>query len=103
MNLVIITSACVSGTAVATYAVAEVASITNTKKTLEDNVFSFVTDMDCSTIDKLNYNSKYCKKLPEPKIKPLKTSYCYGTLDNVNCYNEPSINPNDVLIGTYTY
>lgn len=102
-------SACTSGifesSNLALYMTLETASIAETKKTLVDNTLSYFTDMDCSTIGYMYEGKEYCnpKKKKQYKYKPMKTAYCYQSIANVNCYTEPSNNPNDILTSTYTY
>lgn len=86
------------------YLFTETASIAGTKKTIADNALSLITGMDCSTVDHIYKDKKYCQKIkPRYEYKPVKTAYCYKSIAKVDCYTEPSKNKNDILTGTYTY
>ena len=66
---------------------AEVASVVNTDKTLTDHVASNLTGHDCSTV-KVKSRGKYCidqNSIPAPQP----AVYCYRSLGDINCYENP--------------
>lgn len=78
-------------------AVVETALIINTDKTLVDHVASMANDMDCSTL-RAQKGGHYC--MPHYENQPVVPAlYCYRTLADVTCYDRPSTNPADRLVG----
>lgn len=75
----------------------EAVSIVNTQKTLGDHFLSLTSGQDCSTL-RAQKGGHYCVERyeNEPVAEPL---YCYRTLAAVTCYDRPSTNPRDRLVG----
>ena len=67
------------------YGEAEAVSLMATKKTLTDNVVSYYSGKDCSTLRK-EQGLAYCK---EDQVIPKANVYCYQTLGSVTCYDRP--------------
>lgn len=90
--------ACGSGPEnVATLGAVEAAVIINTDKTIVDHFASMANDMDCSTI-RAQQGGHYC--MPRYENQPVVPAlYCYRTLADVTCYDRPSTNPADRLVG----
>lgn len=76
---------------------AEAVVIINTDKTIVDHFASMANDMDCSTI-RAQQGGHYC--MPRYENQPVVPAlYCYRTLADVTCYDRPSTNPADRLVG----
>lgn len=75
----------------------EAVSMINTQKTLGDHFISMTSGQDCSTL-RAKQGGHYCVERyeNEPVAEPL---YCYRTLAAVTCYDRPSTNPRDRLVG----
>lgn len=59
-----------------------------TDRTVVDEVYSFVTDRDCSTIRAMN-GDYYCREhLPTNKVVETRL-YCYRSLGSITCYDQP--------------
>lgn len=98
MALVLLVGACKPmAEAAPPLALAEAALIINTDKTLTDHIASMANDMDCSTL-RAQKGGHYCMPRYEnqPEVPAL---YCYRTLAAVTCYDRPSTNPADRLVG----
>ena len=87
-------------------AAGEAVSWLATDKFLSDHVASLSTGKDCSLARKLSGEGKYC--MTELEIeranRPAWTAqkvYCYRSLAAPACYDRPSPNPRDALIGVY--
>lgn len=75
----------------------EAVSVINTDKTVVDHVMSLASRQDCSTI-RAQQGGHYCVERYENK--PMAEAlYCYRTLAAVTCYDRPSTNPRDRLVG----
>lgn len=64
---------------------AEVVSVMTSKKTITDHVVSYMSGKNC-TFMRTNQGLTYCEedeKFPKPPI------YCYKTLGEVTCYDQP--------------
>lgn len=89
-----------------TWGAGEVISVMATGKTMEDHIFSFVTDKDCSIARAMSGEGKFCmtpvelERAARPKYGIQKV-YCYKSLAAANCYDRPSPYPTDTLIGIY--
>ncbi|MGC2857721.1 hypothetical protein ACM64Y_19800 [Novispirillum sp. DQ9] len=71
--------------------------IINTDKTVVDHFASMANDMDCSTI-RAQQGGHYC--MPRYENQPMVPAlYCYRTLADVTCYDRPSTNAADRLVG----
>lgn len=79
------------------FVVLDAVSLINTDKTIIDHIAGGVTGEDCSTLRSMD-GGHYCQPHYEnkPVAEPL---YCYRTLAKVTCYNQPSPNPADRLVG----
>lgn len=67
---------------------ADVATMSMTGKTMVDNIYSFVSGRDCSTIRAMN-GDYYCREyLPDNTVIETRL-YCYHTLGNITCYDQP--------------
>ncbi|WP_207458936.1 hypothetical protein [Azospirillum sp. SYSU D00513] len=77
---------CAAGPVVgAAVAGAQVASLSSTKKTLDDHVASGILGEDCSTIS-LAETGRYCNE----RVKVDRSNlYCYRTLADVECHHIP--------------
>ncbi|MBL93921.1 MAG: hypothetical protein CFH06_01114 [Alphaproteobacteria bacterium MarineAlpha3_Bin5] len=82
--LAIVLNGCVIGSA--GFPVAsqiEVLTLMNTEKTISDNIVSYVSGKDCSSVRR-ERGLSYCK---EDALQPPKTKrYCYKELSKVTCY-----------------
>lgn len=84
----------------------ETISLISTGKTMEDHLFSVVTDKDCSIERAVKGEGKFCmtpvelERAARPKWGVQKI-YCYQSLALPTCYDRPSPYPTDVLIGIY--
>lgn len=79
------------------FAILDMTSVMMTKKTTFDHIAQFLTGEDCSTL-RADNGGHYCQ--PWYENKPIVPQlYCYRTLANVDCYETPSPNPGDRLIG----
>jgi len=67
------------------YAEVEGVTVMATKKTITDNIASYYSGKDCSTLRK-NQGLTYCK---EDQVHPKANVYCYTTLGKVTCYDRP--------------
>lgn len=75
----------------------EMLSVINTDKTLIDHVSSWTSGQDCSTL-RAQQGGYYCMEHYENR-ELMPTLYCYRSLGSVTCYNQPSPNPGDRLVG----
>lgn len=96
--LLLLLGACASGAETTTgLAAAEALVIINTDKTIVDHFASMANDMDCSTL-RAQQGGHYC--MPRYENQPVVPAlYCYRTLADVTCYDRPSSNPADRLVG----
>ena len=60
-------------------------SVMATEKTMTDHIVSMASGKDCSTLRK-EQGLTYCK---EDEVVPKMNVYCYRTLGEVNCYEQP--------------
>lgn len=83
--------------AAAPLVVVDAVSLINTDKTLIDHIAGGLSGQDCSTLRSME-GGHYCQPHYEnkPVVPPL---YCYRTLAKVTCYDRPSPNPADRLVG----
>ncbi len=87
-------------------AAGEAVSWLATDKFLSDHVSSLATGKDCSLSRKLSGEGKYCMTELEIEranrpVWSVQKTYCYGSLASATCYDRPSPNPADRLIGVY--
>lgn len=78
-------------------AVLDGAVLMHTDKTMIDHVVSATSGQDCSTL-RAQKGGHYCRPIYEnqPTVAAV---YCYRTLAAVTCYDRPSVNPGDKLVG----
>ena len=76
-------------------------SVVNTQKTLDDHLMSLITGKDCSTV-RASMGDHYCEEKPEPTPSIVRTTYCYKSLANVTCYDQPVTQDTARLYGTRT-
>lgn len=81
-----------------TYVLADGISVINTQKTIEDHVISLLTGMDCSTI-RASHGDHYCLEPPEATPVVIRTTYCYKSIANVSCYEQPLASDADQFYG----
>jgi hypothetical protein len=79
------------------FAIVDTVSLINTDKTIIDHLAGVVSGQDCSTLRSMD-GGHYCQPRYEnvPVVPPL---YCYRTLGAVTCYDQPSPNTGDKLVG----
>lgn len=79
------------------FAIVDTVSLINTDKTVIDHVAGVMSGQDCSTLRSMD-GGHYCQPHYEnvPVVPPL---YCYRTLGEVTCYDRPSNNAGDKLVG----
>lgn len=83
--------------AVRPLAIVDAVSLINTDKTIIDHVASSMMGEDCSMLRSMD-GGHYCQ--PRYENKPVVPSlYCYRTLGDVTCYDRPSTNASDTLVG----
>lgn len=77
--------------------VLDAVSVINTQKTLVDHISGWLNGQDCSTLRYKN-GDNYCRPyyVNKPVVPQL---YCYRTLAAVTCYEQPTGNPGDKLVG----
>lgn len=78
-------------------AATETVSVINTDKTVTDHVVSLVRGQDCSAV-RASQGRPWCVE-PYENDPVVPTLYCYRTLAKVTCYDRPSTNPGDKLVG----
>lgn len=71
------------------------AVVVGTDKSLSDHLVSYRTGKDCSTV-RVEQGRTYCR---EDEPNPMPTMYCYPTLGDVMCYEQPdpTRQPGDAL------
>ena len=67
---------------------ADMVSVINTGKTLDDHVIGALTDQDCSTV-RASQGGPWCKPIPLPEATVARTAYCYKSLASASCYAQP--------------
>jgi len=67
---------------------ADVVSVINTGKTIDDHLIGIATDQDCSTV-RASQGGPWCKPIPIPVATVAQTAYCYKSLASVSCYVAP--------------
>ncbi len=79
------------------FAIADAVTLINTDKTIVDHLAGLMSGQDCSTLRSMD-GGHYCQPHYEnvPVVQPL---YCYRTLGKVSCYDRPSPNTGDKLVG----
>lgn len=75
----------------------DMASVVMTDKTVVDHVAGLSSGQDCSTLRAQN-GGHYCTE-PYENEPVVQNLYCYRTLAAVSCYDRPSPNPADHLVG----
>lgn len=84
----------------------ETISVLATGKLMEDHLFSAITDKNCSLERKLSGAGNFCMTELELEraARPdwsIQKVYCYQSIAQPTCYNQPSPYPTDILIGVY--
>lgn len=84
----------------------EAVSVLATGKAMESHIAGAITGKDCSVERAFSGEGKFCMtqielmRMNEPRYT-LAPVYCYRTLAAPVCYDTPSPNPADMLVGVY--
>ncbi len=84
----------------------EAVSVLATGKAMESHIAGAITGKDCSVERAFSGEGKFCMtqielmRMNEPRYT-LVPVYCYRTLAAPVCYDAPSPNPADMLVGVY--
>ena len=79
------------------FAIADAVTLINTDKTIVDHLAGLMSGQDCSTLRSMD-GGHYCQPVYE-NVPIVPTLYCYRTLAEVTCYDRPSPNSSDKLVG----
>jgi hypothetical protein len=79
---------------------ADLISLINTGKTIDDHIIGLATDEDCSTL-RLSKGGPWCQPYPAPVAMIDVTEYCYKSLAKSTCYTVPIAADQPVFNGTY--
>jgi len=82
---------------------ADVISLANTDKTVDDHIIGIATDQDCSTL-RASHGGPWCIPYPAPVAMVDVTEYCYKSLgERSSCFTQPVASDRPSFVGTYTY
>lgn len=70
------------------YAGADLISLANTGKTIDDHIIGMATDQDCSSL-RASQGGPWCQPIPAPVAMIARTEYCYRSLASTTCFTEP--------------